>query len=230
MGYIDGYWPDAVALGAAHPGATLIRITTNPAHNDGDMLDVETGDATPAQAPGWVVRRRAAGHQGPLVYFAESFRSQVIGEFIKQGVRLPGLFSAAYPGIGPVIPPGDVGHQWIDRGAYDESVVVDFLPGIDPVPTPPSPSPSSTQESNMLASTPSGNGYWIVHPDGSIWAFGDAQYLGGCNVGAPVAGGAFAAGEIAITITAHPGGAGYWILSSHGHVYSFGAAGYHGAA
>ena len=82
----------------------------------------------------------------------------------------------------------------------------------------------------MLASTPSGNGYWIVHPDGSIWAFGDAQYLGGCNVGAPVAGGAFAAGEIAITITAHPGGAGYWILSSHGHVYSFGAAGYHGAA
>jgi len=150
MGYIDGYWPDADAMGATHPGATLIRITTNPAHNAGDMLDVEIGDATPEQAPGWVSKRRASGHKGPIVYFAESARSKVLAEFKKQGVALPYLFSAAYPGIGPKIPPGDVGHQWIDRGPYDESVVVDYLFGIDPPqPVPPTPHSVSIETEHM---------------------------------------------------------------------------------
>jgi hypothetical protein len=30
-----------------------------------------------------------------------------------------------------------------------------------------------------LASTPSGNGYWIVSNDGSVYNFGGAQFLGG---------------------------------------------------
>ena len=79
----------------------------------------------------------------------------------------------------------------------------------------------------MLASTPSGNGYWILHPDGSVWSFGDAQYYGGCNPGASAP---MPAGETAITITSHPGGEGYWIFTSGHHVYAFGAAAYHGAA
>ena len=81
----------------------------------------------------------------------------------------------------------------------------------------------------MIASTPSGNGYWILHSDGSVWSFGDAQYFGGLNPGAPVGGGAMPAGVAAISIEGHPGGEGYWILSSVHAVYAFGAAPYHGA-
>ena len=29
--------------------------------------------------------------------------------------------------------------------------------------------------------TPSGNGYWVLLYDGSVYTFGDAQYLGGAN-------------------------------------------------
>ncbi len=44
-----------------------------------------------------------------------------------------------------------VGHQWIDHGPYDESIVVDYLPGIDP-----NPSPTLVPEDifAMLASDP----------------------------------------------------------------------------
>ena len=97
-----------------------------------------------------------------------------------------------------------------------------------PKPTPP-PQPPPPQEFNMITSTPSGNGYWVLHPDGSVWSYGDAKYFGGLNPGAPVGGGALPAGQTAISIESHPGGEGYWILSSQHQVYAFGAAAYHGA-
>ena len=82
----------------------------------------------------------------------------------------------------------------------------------------------------MLTPTHTGNGYWIVRPDGSVWSYGDAQYCGGLNPGAPVAGGAMPPGVTAISISGHPTGQGYWIYSSAHGVYAFGAAQYHGAA
>jgi hypothetical protein len=87
------------------------------------------------------VRRRTAGHKGPLVYFSQSRWQTVHQAFVNQGVPEPGYICAAYPGTGPVIPPGYVGHQYEDAGTYDISVVVDYLPGIDPTPVPPTPTP-----------------------------------------------------------------------------------------
>lgn len=133
-GYDDGAWPDAAAIASRFPGRTVIRITTNPADNEGDCLDVEQGDAQPADAPTWVARRRAAGHGGPLVYCSESAWPTVRQAFMTAAVPEPGWWVAAYPGEGAVIPAGAVAHQWIDRGPYDESVVIDYLPGIDPAP------------------------------------------------------------------------------------------------
>ena len=90
---------------------------------------------------------------------------------------------------------------------------------------PPVPAPSA-QETDMLTSTPSGNGYWICKTDGAVFAYGDAQFFGGCNPGGAAP---FPAGVTALSIEAHPGGQGYWILSSTHQIYAFGAAGYHGA-
>ena len=149
MGYDDGQWPDAAAIAARFPGKTVIRITTNPADDEGDMLDVENGDATPEKAPGWVARRRADGHVGPLVYCAESNRQPVTDAFAAANVPMPGLFIAAYPGVGPELQqPTDIGHQFASNNDYDTSVVIDYLPGIDPAPT---PKPPTGQENAMTS-------------------------------------------------------------------------------
>lgn len=153
-GYVDGAWPNADEIAAAHPGATVVRFCTNPRNDLGDCLDIESGDATPADAPGWVTRRRASGHLGPLVYFSEASRGDVATAFINAGVDQPPAIVAAYPGAGAVLQqPGDAGHQWIDHGPYDESVVLDYLPGIDPAPSPSTPTIPSELFA-MLASDP----------------------------------------------------------------------------
>src|SRR5579863_8375936 len=72
-GYDDGNWPDAAALQLRFPNKRVLRITVSPADNEGDVLDVEKGDASPADLPGWLIRRRATGG-GP--YWAYTSQSQ----------------------------------------------------------------------------------------------------------------------------------------------------------
>jgi hypothetical protein len=159
-GYDDGNWPDADAIEAAHPGKTVVRFTTDPRDNEGDCLDIENGDANPDDAPPWTLRRRQAGHRGPLNYFSESSRDAVTAAFEANPVTAqPPAFVAAYPGAGAVLQrPEDIGHQWIDRGGYDESVVVDHLPGIDPDPVPLKP---MEDDMDLYATDSKGTG-WVI--------------------------------------------------------------------
>lgn len=148
-GYDDGAWPDAATLAARFPGKLVLRYTVDATDDEGDALDVETGDATPQVAPGWVQRRRAAGHGGPLVYCSESSWPDVRAAFADQGVPPPGYIVASY-GAAPVIPVGAVGLQYAGTvqgpgGLYDENVIADYLPGIDPA-----TSATTTEEGSML--------------------------------------------------------------------------------
>jgi hypothetical protein len=125
---------------------------------------------------------------------------------------------AAYPGdppyAGPVIYPGSIGHQWIDRGSYDESVVLDgWQPGRRT-----SVAKGGTE---MIMHTPTGDGYWLCKPDGSIWSHGDAQYLGGTNAAS------WTPMPPSLTIvdcTPHPTKQGYWLEANDGSVFAFGAS------
>lgn len=217
LGYLDGAWPNFEAVKAKFPYATVLSVTVTGG-NHADIIDVESGDATPAGAASWV---RAGMGKG--VYSDTSTKSAL-------DAALSGLdwwWFAAHPTGVPHIYPGSLATQyaWPGHGSpgnFDISQAISFPP---PAPAPP-PKPL---EAHMIASTPSGNGYWILHPDGSVWSYGDAKYFGGCNPGAPVAGGTLPAGVTAISIEAHPGGEGYWLLSSAHQVYAFGAAAYHGA-
>jgi hypothetical protein len=99
-------------------------------------------------------------------------------------------------------------------------------PGPPPV-TPPSP----TLE-DMIAPTPSGNGYWLVDSTGAVITRGDAQYLGGPNTskvngqwGGPPN---LPPGQTVVSVTAHPTAQGYWCESSGGDVYAYGAASWFG--
>jgi hypothetical protein len=79
--------------------------------------------------------------------------------------------------------------------------------------------PTTTEGTEMIASTSTGKGYWTATYDGAVSAFGDAQYHG--NVWGQLAG-------TAIVGIAGAGTDGYWLLGSDGGVFAFGSAGYYG--
>src|SRR5262249_34167401 len=72
-----------------------------------------------------------------------------------------------------------------------------------------------------MASTPSGNGYWLVARDGGIFAYGDAHFLGstgGLRLNQPIA-----------AVVSTPSGNGYWLVASDGGMFAFGDAGFYGS-
>jgi hypothetical protein len=72
-----------------------------------------------------------------------------------------------------------------------------------------------------MASTPSGNGYWVAAADGGVFSFGDAAFYGstgGSRIYAPV-----------IAMAATPDGRGYWLAALDGGVFTFGDAQFYGS-
>ena len=72
-----------------------------------------------------------------------------------------------------------------------------------------------------MASTPSGNGYWIVDAQGYVDAYGSATNYGGMGgdpLNAPIS-----------HIVSTPDGKGYWLVAADGGVFSFGDAQFYGS-
>lgn len=137
-GYVDGRWPSAAAMFARFPNAVHVTITVW----DGDalVLDVETGDATPQMAPGWVARQRAAG-KSTVVYCSQGTWPSVQGAFDAAGVSEPDGYWIARYDNDPSIPPDWAAarcvakqHQSTDN--YDVSTVLDTWPGLSGVTNP----------------------------------------------------------------------------------------------
>ncbi|MEA3021041.1 MAG: hypothetical protein QOI47_2565 [Actinomycetota bacterium] len=78
-----------------------------------------------------------------------------------------------------------------------------------------------TQSVVGIASTRSGNGYWLVARDGGIFAFGDAPFFGST--------GAMRLNQPIVGIASTPSGNGYWFVASDGGVFTFGDAGFFGS-
>lgn len=66
-GYIDGGFQTFHLLKRLFPAARLLSIAVF-ASGDAECLDIENGDATPAQAPSWVRRQHARGITRPVLY------------------------------------------------------------------------------------------------------------------------------------------------------------------
>ena len=72
-----------------------------------------------------------------------------------------------------------------------------------------------------MASTPDGDGYWLVASDGGIFSFGDAAFhgsMGGRPLNKPIVG-----------MASTSDGLGYWMVASDGGIFSFGDAAFHGS-
>ena len=136
-GYVDGEWQSYNELAAANPTARHVSICV-AATGSARVLDVEKGDATPDQAPGWAETQRRSGNPYPVVYCnEENTWPAVKAAFTQQGVEPPLYWVAAYVDDAahvPVVPDGAIALQYYDYGGYDASAVAAYWPGLDPAP------------------------------------------------------------------------------------------------
>jgi hypothetical protein len=142
--YIDRAFAQPAERWARHPKA-LGRIATSAQTNEGNILDVETGDAFPWEAPGWCEMRRTAGVD-PSVYVEFDQWAATRTEFQLRGIPEPHWWIAWWfnpgtplpvPAMVP-IPAGAMARQFagsaLTQAHYDLSAVADYWPGVDPGP------------------------------------------------------------------------------------------------
>lgn len=131
-GYADGWYANIPAMRARFPHATVVTIAVRWTTR-AQVLDVETGDATPAQAVQWCTQTMAdVANDRLTVYCNTSTWPAVRAAFRAAGVSEPQYWVAEYDND-PAIPAGAVAKQWADRGPYDLSSVADYWPGVDPL-------------------------------------------------------------------------------------------------
>jgi hypothetical protein len=141
-GYVQGAFqtfPELQQLFGAS-GAHLLSIAVF-ASGDADCLDIESGDATVAQAPGWVKRQLARGAQRPCLYTSVSNMDALVTTLGGAGIPRAEvrLWSAHYGQGKHICGPGNCGlthtacdgTQWTDAAlgrSLDESILLnDFF-------------------------------------------------------------------------------------------------------
>lgn len=142
--YMNGIYENVAECAARFPHALRptisVRAFVDSQHPsvDADVLDVETGDATPGQAPAWAADMRRKGRV-PTVYCNESTLPVCKNYFAVAGVPEPMWGVAVY--VTPPVPREPLPAGWLYHqyggvlGKYDLNSVRDFWPGLDPTPS-----------------------------------------------------------------------------------------------
>lgn len=184
-GYIDGAFAWSARDWARFVGVPRVTIAVHASTNDGDVLDVESGDATPAQAPAWIKHRQAAGLWRPTIYCPRSWVPDVHAAC--SGLVYD-LWTADYTGHAHVTA-GAVATQYANPpssgGHYDLSLVTDdaWPYRVAPTPAPSPPATIETEEPDMpfVVKKNGDPTAWLVVSDGTRlvrMAMTDANDLG----------------------------------------------------
>jgi ribosomal protein L24E len=81
-----------------------------------------------------------------------------------------------------------------------------------------------------MASTPHGNGYWLVAADGGVFNFGSAKFYGSTyTYGITGLHGNHPLNAPIVAIVPTPDGKGYWMVAKDGGVFDFGDAKFYGS-
>ena len=137
-GYTGGEWPTYHPFVQAFPKATVISVAVQSL-SDAEVLDVEYGDATPADVPGWLFRQRARG-KNPVVYCSVATWPAVVAACEAKNIKSPLWWSADWTNHAHLTP-GAIATQWADGTARypglalgcDTSYVSDLAPWVKPV-------------------------------------------------------------------------------------------------
>jgi peptidoglycan hydrolase-like protein with peptidoglycan-binding domain len=122
-GYVDGRFAWSPSDWARHSGAFHVRIAVSTANLDqAHVLDVELGDASPAQA---------AAARAKVVYCNRATMVDVQREFRRLGIPQPLIWMAWWDG-NATVPPGVMAKQFRNNPGYDESVIATVWPGVEP--------------------------------------------------------------------------------------------------
>lgn len=122
-GYADGAFANIGDMIRDFPRAKHLSIAVNSAV-DASCLDIETGDAVPADAPGWVRRQHARGLKRPVVYANTSTIAEVVDALTNDGIKRSEylVWTAHYTGV-PHVEPGSDATQFMDfQERYDVSL------------------------------------------------------------------------------------------------------------
>lgn len=144
--YVNGRFANHAEALRRFPHARILTIAAF-ASADADCLDIETGDATPAQAAGWYARQRARGVTRPCLYASASVMQASIvpviraAGILRDSVRLWSAHYTFHPHIcGPAtcreMSISADATQWTDRSHgrnLDESLVAAGFFGTAPV-------------------------------------------------------------------------------------------------
>jgi len=137
-GYTSGLFPTWPAVKRIFAQFHLLSIAIDAAH-DADCLDIEGGDATNAEAPGWIKRQMRRGEPRPCVYTSAGNAAALIRVIEDAGIARSQfrLWSAHYGEGKHICGPGVCGFpaadgtQWTDTAPgrngseIDESVLRD---------------------------------------------------------------------------------------------------------
>ena len=125
-GYCNGDFAWSDADWNLFPHAERVTISVTASANEGDVLDVESGDATPDETEGWIAMRKAAGLYQPTIYCSLSVVPAVrIGTGRWVLGRDYCLWVADYDGSAASVYPLSAAKQYRNTDQYDVSVVYD---------------------------------------------------------------------------------------------------------
>lgn len=186
--YIDGRYVPTSAQLARFAGKVHVPISVNPSGNAGVVLDGAPDNGPTGEEPGWVARRRKSGVD-PTVYTTLSLWPTLIQAMNAAGVAQPHWWIADWNSRAEMID-GAVAHQYDTvTGRWDDSIVADYWPGIDPVkttsppppgpaPVPPAPGPTPAQLLAAAAAALEDDYMIMVHdPSGGISLISGSLYV-----------------------------------------------------
>ena len=170
-GYVDGAWPTFDDLKKRFPKSRLLDIAVFASDN-ATCLDIENGDATIAEAPGWVERQIKRGVYRPVLYIEASRMATLEAEMARAGIVRASyrLWTAHYLKKAHLCAPGACGYgtgqadgtQWTDVALglnLDRSILLPDFFDMRPAPRPPKPVPPTppakpTWQEAMMNSLP----------------------------------------------------------------------------
>lgn len=125
-GYVNGRFAWSAAEWDLFPEADHVTISVTAGANEGDVLDCEAGDATPAQTAAWIAMRKGAGLYRPTVYCSLSAVAAVRGGTGKWKLGTDwDLWVADYDDTVASVYPLAVAKQYLSTSSADVSVVYD---------------------------------------------------------------------------------------------------------